>query len=595
MMSRLTSATGTLSKRFKIWRTIGSYVEKASESDTAMKIEVERNEISPPVFYPGSLTIIGLAVSTVGSNALSLVIPFFSMQVFDRVITTANLSTLAMLALIATLLLIIQIMVDGARSAALGKVAARIEFRLLTFVATTGRGRNYSRSGAFADLDLVKNAVSGTTAIALLDLPFCAIFFIALYWLHPILGLIAILSLVPMSVVGFLSYHSTHKLKNQSTEHNARALSLLHQTQSVPDVSSRFRTGPRLAEFIFRQRRTASSLTLRAAIRQGWCDAALRGLRATLQICILAAAAILVVNQDVNVGTLVGASMLFARALAPVERLLAVGPGLKTVFLAGSHLSRSKLAYDKQVMAMPLPDLVGDVSFHEVSIHSETGRKIIDGVNLTLRKGTLTVIVGPEGAGKSSLLKALVGAQALTAGCIRIGGTNLMDIAPEQLEDEIGYLADDARLISASAAQTISRMREGADAKSILRAASMAGAHERIQLFPSGYQTLIGPSGHFISTGEQQRLLLARAFYQQPKLVVLDEPMVALDESGCAAVFAALEELRHSGSTIIVASRHPRFIQLMDRLIMLENGKITHDRTGAEVMEFTSLRMAARQ
>ena len=545
-------------------------------------------------FRIGSLQITLLLVLTFGSNFLSLVLPLFSMQIFDRVIPTANLSTLAWLGLIAISFLVCHLIVDGTRAAALSRIATCVEFRLLAFTATSGRARNGSRAGVFSEIDLIKTAISGTTAIAVLDAPFCIIFFLALYWLHPALGTIALLSPIPLSFVGFLCHRSTRKLRRQSAEHNARALSLLHQAQSLSDVSSASSTGRSLARFIASQRRIASELTLGAAEKQGWCDAALRGLRGILQVCVLAAAALLVINQDVNAGTIVAASMLFARALAPIERLLAVGPGLRNILLACSHLSAGKRAYDRRTIPVTLPNLGGDISLHDVSIRSDAGRAILDGVSLTLAEGTITVIVGPEGAGKSTLLRALVGAQDLTAGCIRIGGTNLKDIAPEQLGNEIGYLADDASLMSASAAQTITRMTD-ADPKAFLRAAIMAGAHEQIQLFPSGYQTLVGPGGHPTSAGERQRLLLARAFFGQPKLVVLDEPMTNLDEKGSGAVFTAIEDLKRSGSTIIIASRHPRFLYLMDRFLLIEDGKVKHDAVGDKIAEYSVPRMAANQ
>ena len=553
-----------------------------------------QNDAPASPFHLGFLQVTLLLILTFGSNFLSLVLPLFSMQIFDRVIPTANLSTLAWLGLIAISFVVCHLVVDGTRAAALSRIAARVEAKLLAFTATSGRARNGSRAGVFSEIDLIRTAISGTTAIAVLDAPFCIIFFLALYWLHPVLGAIALLSPIPLSVIGFVCHRSTHKLRGQSAEHNARALSLLHQSQSLSDVSSASGTGQSLARFIVSQRRTASKLTLGAAERQGWCDATLRGLRGILQVCVLAAAALLVIDQDLNAGAIVAASMLFARALAPIERLLAVGPGLRNILLACSHLSAGKRAYDKKVIPITLPNLGGNISLHDVSVRSETGRVILDGVNLTLAEGTITVIAGPEGAGKSTLLRALVGAQELTTGCVRIGGTNIKDIAPEQLGNEIGYLADDARLMSASAAQTITRMRD-ADPKAFMRAASMAGAHEQIQLFPFGYQTLVGPGGHPISAGERQRLLLARAFFGQPKLVVLDEPMTSLDEGGSGAVFAALEDLKKAGSTIIVASRHPRLVHLMDRLLLIEDGRVMYNATGGEIAEYSAPRVAAVQ
>ncbi|WP_292382178.1 ATP-binding cassette domain-containing protein, partial [Mesorhizobium sp.] len=225
-----------------------------------------------------------------------------------------------------------------------------------------------------------------------------------------------------------------------------------------------------------------------------------------------------------------------------------------------------------------LPDPAGAISAQDVFFMAPNARPgtepILKRLNFAIGAGEVLAIVGPSGAGKSTLARLLVGAAQPTGGSIRIDGADLGTWDESQLGKHVGYLAQEVELFPGSIAQNVARFDPEADDAAIVDAARRAQVHELILAQRDGYQTMIGPSDRALSGGERQRIGLARAFYGNPRFLVLDEPSSHLDGSGEAALEAALSAARTAGVTVIVITHQPSIAAACDRVMLLRGGMI---------------------
>jgi ABC-type protease/lipase transport system fused ATPase/permease subunit len=194
-------------------------------------------------------------------------------------------------------------------------------------------------------------------------------------------------------------------------------------------------------------------------------------------------------------------------------------------------------------------------------------------VSFTLQAGSGLGIIGPSASGKSSLARALTGVWRSVRGTIRLDGAALDQWSAEQLGPHVGYLPQDVELFDGTIALNIARFRADATAESILQAAKAAGVHDMILQLPKGYETQIGEGGAALSAGQRQRIGLARALFNDPFLIVLDEPNSNLDAEGEAALQRAMLGLRERGGIVVVIAHRPSALAAVDHVLVLADGQ----------------------
>ncbi|OSJ13531.1 hypothetical protein BST63_16420 [Bradyrhizobium canariense] len=202
-----------------------------------------------------------------------------------------------------------------------------------------------------------------------------------------------------------------------------------------------------------------------------------------------------------------------------------------------------------------------------------SGREILSGVSFRIAAGEALAIVGPNGAGKTSLLRALVRDWKPRHGRIWIEGKAVDELDERALSRQIGYLPQRFRLFGGSIAQNICRF-DSIEAKAVIAAARDAGVHDEIILMPDGYETRVGARGMILSTGQEQRIALAKALYRDPLLVVLDEPGSSLDNNGRDALAAAITRLKARRAVVVVASNNVSIVANCDKVLLLNQGKV---------------------
>jgi len=293
------------------------------------------------------------------------------------------------------------------------------------------------------------------------------------------------------------------------------------------------------------------------------------------QSAVLALGAFLVIEQEASFGVIIAASILSARALQPIEQVVANWRGFVAARQGWGRLSAALARFPEPArpMALPAPRARLEVERLAVAPPGATRATVAD-VTFQLAAGSGLGIIGPSGAGKSSLARAIIGAWAPASGRVRLDGADLDQWNADELGRHVGYLPQDVELFSGTIADNIARFQPDADADAIVAAARTAGVHDMILRLPGGYSAEIGEGGSTLSAGQRQRIGLARALYGQPFLVVLDEPYSNLDAEGDAALTQAILAVRLRGGIVLIVAHRPAALEGVDQVLTLLNGTV---------------------
>ena len=210
---------------------------------------------------------------------------------------------------------------------------------------------------------------------------------------------------------------------------------------------------------------------------------------------------------------------------------------------------------------------------------------ILQDISFTVNPGEVLAIIGPSASGKSTLAKIMVGVWKAYSGTVRLDGGEIYRWNRDDFGNHVGYLPQGIELFGGSIKQNIARMAEDSDPEEVIKAAKLAGAHEMILGLPEGYDTDIGAGGANLSGGQRQRIGLARSFYGNPKMVILDEPNANLDEVGEKALSNALLYAKDRKIAVVVISHRPSVLSVADKILILQNGRVAAFGTAAEIQE----------
>ncbi|WP_150287114.1 type I secretion system permease/ATPase [Rhabdaerophilum calidifontis] len=514
-------------------------------------------------------------------NLLALTGSLFMLQVYDRVLTSRSVPTLVALAVIAALLYAFQGILDIIRSRLLVRMGSRVDQILgarvyaVTLALPLRGGRSGDGLQPLRDLDTIRAFLAGQGPVAILDLPWMPVYLALVFALHPALGLLAsagALLLVALTIATeILSRGPARRSQGEAVRRQALAVA----GQRNAEVLRAMGFGHRLAARWLGVNARHLAAQEQASDVTGGLSATSKVLRALLQSALLAAGAWLTIAGELSGGAMIASSIIASRALAPIELAIANWKS----FLGGRE-SRKRLATLLAAVPdgpdpMPLPAPRRDLSVEGLSVAPPGAtRPMVQNVSFQLQAGQGLGLIGPSAAGKSSLVRALVGAWPAMRGAVRLDGAALEQWDPAALGRHIGYLPQDIELFDGTVAENIARFDEATEPAAIIAAAQAAGLHETILHLPEGYSTRIGEGGSALSAGQRQRLGLARALYGDPFLVVLDEPNSNLDAEGEAALTRAIRGVRERGGILIVVAHRPSAIAAVDLVGIMAQGML---------------------
>jgi ATP-binding cassette subfamily C protein/ATP-binding cassette subfamily C protein EexD len=553
------------------------YGEKPAETVLSKAVAACRTQLAAVAVFSGMV------------NLLQLTVSLYMMQVFDRVLSTRSLDTLYYLTAIAMFALLVMAVLDGLRGQVMQRIAGWVEGKtapeaFLRAIESQLRNRPY-RMEALRDLAVCRGWLGSPASLTLFDVPWVPIYLAVIFMLHPTLGWIALIGAGMLFLLTLANEWATGALVRQAStgamSSQRRAESMVRNAEVIdsmgmaPAVMQRWREG------------LGSSLPLqeRAADRAAILLSLTRFFRLAVQVAVLGIGALLVLEQQLTSGASIAASIIMGRALAPVEQMIGGWKQLVQARQAYRRLLAFLSLPRMRPPGMALPEPTGRVAAERVTF-GFPGQPvaIIKGVSFNLAAGESLAVIGPSAAGKTTLIRLLIGTLQPSAGTVRLDGADVFTWMREDFGKYVGYLPQDVELFDGSVLTNIARMAES-EPEAVFEAAKLAGCHEMILRLPQGYDTEIGDGGQHLSGGQRQLIGLARAMFGNPKMVVLDEPNSNLDGDAEQALIRGIEELKRRGTTVILVSHRPTLVQGVDKVLLMRDGAVEAFGPRAEVLK----------
>jgi PrtD family type I secretion system ABC transporter len=508
-----------------------------------------------------------------------LAAPLYMLQVIDRVLRSGSGETLVLLTVMACFAVLVMSVLDTLRSAIAMRLGSWLNEHLgPVYMESNVRAQlraDYSGMQAMHDLGELQSFIAHQGMAAFFDFPWVPVFVAIMWFMHPLLGTIALLSAATLFILSIANDFATRKPSERANEAQIEAMHIADVTFRNAEVIGAMGMLPVMIGRWRAINAVVSEGYRIAGEKAGHILSITKFVRYSVQIAVLGTGAWLVVQNTITTGTMIAASILLGRALAPVE--MAIG-GWKSFISARLAYHRLKLHlqdYPPEQQRTLLPNPTGQLSVVNLGYWvPASGHVILRDISFDVSPGQVLAVVGESGAGKSTLCRLLVGLTEPSSGAVLLDGSPLGHWRRDQLGRNIGFLPQDVELFPGTIRENIARMNV-ADDDSTLDAAIRSYAHPIIQKLPQGYETVIGDGGLRLSGGQRQRVGLARALFGMPRLIVLDEPNANLDHAGEAALAKALQEMKQHGCTIIIVGHRPSTLEQADKILVMNDGTMT--------------------
>jgi ATP-binding cassette subfamily C exporter for protease/lipase len=513
-------------------------------------------------------------------NILMLVPSLYMLQVYDRALPSGNGMTLLMLTLIVLFLFVMMGIFEYVRSMMVIRIGKQLDATLNDRIYTAAFEANLRNNSTDAgqmlgDLTTVRQFLTGSALFAFFDAPWFPIYLLVITLFNGWLGLFALAAVLLLIALAVLNQVKTNALLTMASRFSIesgvaastglRNAEVIEAMGMLPALRQRWKS---LHNKFLDTQRVASE-------RAANIGAITKVVRIALQSLVLGLGGWLAIGGHISAGMMIAGSILLGRTLAPIEQIVNVWKSWSGAKLAYLRLVKLLDAFPPRSVGMSLPRPHGHLRVEQITANMSTASTpvLLQGVDFQLAPGDVLGVIGASGSGKTTLARLLVGVWPVSEGHIRLDEANIFQWNKDQLGSAIGYLPQDIELFAGTVAENIARFQE-VDPQKVLAAAKLAGVHELILHFPSGYSTVLGHGGNGLSGGERQRIALARALYGDPALLVLDEPNANLDEAGELALNQAIMQLRTAGKTVVLISHRPQLIATTTHLLLLNDGKM---------------------
>jgi len=525
------------------------------------------------------IALLGIALFSGVINLLYLAPSIYMLQVYDRVLASRSEFTLIVLTVLTVGLFGLMAFLENVRSAVLIRVGNALDEMLSKRVFTAAFERNLrlgsgNASQAMTDLTQLRQFATSNGLFAFLDAPWFPIYIVVIYFFHPWLGTFSLLAAAILIVMTVVSDRSSKTplaesnqaamASNQYVNSNLRNAEVIEAMGMLPNLMQRWY---KLQSKMLERQSFASD-------RAGTTVAVTKMLRLTLQSGILGLGAYLVLKGQATGGIMIAASILMGRALAPVELLIGSWKGFVSARASYQRLVELLGEHPVREQGMPLPRPKGVLVAENVYVTPPRAQAaVLKGLNFAFGPAEVIGVIGPSASGKSTLARTMVGVWPAQVGKVRLDGVDIYQWNKFEVGPAVGYLPQDVELFDGTIAENICRFGE-VDSEKIIAAAQACGLHDMILHFPIGYDTRIGESGGVLSGGQRQRIALARAIYDTPSFIVLDEPNSNLDDLGEIALVNAVLEMKRRGSTVVLITHRTSVLRAVDKLMLLRDGQM---------------------
>lgn len=509
-------------------------------------------------------------------NMLNLTFPIYMLSIYDRVLASYSMPTLITITVVALFALMTFGLLDFLRSRLLVMVGVDMDRSLSrpVLAAMLKDASSLQKSGysqGLRDVNVLRNYFAGSAVFAFFDTPWVPIYLAIIYFLHPLMGMVATAGAIVTIVLGICQEILTRKRLQQANMVNGQAQGFINASLRNSEAVRSMGMLSGVVDHWQRKNDEVIKLQTVASRHAGSIQSLMKTVSMSMQVIIYGTGAYLTLHNECTAGIMISSSIIMGRALGPINQAMATWR--QTVDARGSYNRLDALVKairPDSPMELPDPDGKLDVEGATLVI---SGRYILRNITFSLQPGEIMGLIGPSAAGKTSLCRVLLGIWPSMGGKVRLCGADVFQWDQEHLGKFVGYLPQDVELFTGTISENIARLGE-VDSEKVIEAAKKAGVHDLILHLPNGYDTGIGEAGQILSGGQRQRVGLARALYDNPKLVVLDEPNSNLDDAGEKALMQTLDQLKKEGTTTIVVSHKPTLLANVDKVLMMKAGQV---------------------
>jgi ATP-binding cassette subfamily C protein len=541
-------------------------------------------------------SLIAVGLFSIAINVLMLTVPLYMIQVFDRVLSSGSVDTLIMLSVVALGALVLFGIFDLLRNMILARTGAQLESALggpllaASIINRTKGDRTEAQS--LRDLAQLRAFLSGPVVVSMFDVPVIPFYVLVVFLIHPSLGAMMTAGAVVLFLLAIANQMVSKTPLDVQNRHAMAALSTAQSLVRNAEVIHAMSMFPQSVAAWGRENAQSVRAMITASNRSAFMQSLSKVFRLCLQIGLLGYGAWLVLQHELTAGMIFAATLVGARALAPVESAISGWQAFVQARAAHKRVQATLRTAGDFTPRAALPEPRGEIAAERLAYVPRPGAKpVLKGLSFRIAAGEMVGVVGPTGAGKSTLARLLVGAMPPTSGTVRLDGGDLANWDRDQLGAHVGYLPQDVELFPGSIADNIARLDPEASTDGVIEAAKLANVHDLIMRLPEGYETMIDPAGFELSGGQRQRIALARAFFGAPCFIVLDEPNASLDADGEYALMQALVAAKERGVTTIVIAHRPSLVEVVDRILVLREGGIEMYGPRADVL--SKIRQAA--
>ncbi|RDD29279.1 type I secretion system permease/ATPase [Prosthecochloris sp. ZM] len=532
------------------------------------------------------------------ANLLMLTPTIYMLQVYDRVLVSRNELTLLVLTMLMVSFFGVIALAEWLRSRLLVRIGIRLDGMLGSLVFHAGfseylKNARLDTVRTFTDLTNIRQFLTGTGVTAFFDMPWTPVYVVVMFMLHPLIGWLGILFSLALGVTAWAGQAASARGIDAAADASLDAVTYVQsKLRNIEPLHAMGMILPLRERWIERYERALGAASAQHDHQQRQ-QSLTKFIRYSMQSLTLGAGALLVLNGEMSVGSMIAGNVLMSRALAPLDMMVSTWKQFVQAKGGFFRLEALLAGYTMPERVEQSQELQGRIRVENLSATAAEGRvPVLHGLNTSFQPGELVALIGPSGSGKSTFARSLLGIWPETT------GTVLIDSIPVSLWDRSmigpmsGYLPQDVELFDGTFAENIARFGD-LDADRVIEAATMSGIHEMILRFPKGYDTQIGMGGSMLSGGQRQRVALARALYGNPSILVLDEPNANLDEAGERALNRALRARADAGKTVVVVTHRPSVLNLADRIMVMHEGHISLDGPRDDVMKTMIARKTA--
>ncbi len=513
-------------------------------------------------------------------NILMLTGSLYMLQVYDRVLTSGSVPTLVALTAIVFIIYVYYGFLEYVRARILVRIGRRAEETLRTRVFNTVaqlamRKQGNAGSQPINDLYTIRQYLGGQGPLAFLDMPWVPVYMFVVFLLHWVLGVASVFAALTILIIALLSEFRTRKPLQEATMASTKAALMTEEARRNAEAMHALGMRDAMRNRWEKVQQQALDQQTLANDAGGGLAGASRVIRLMVQSGMLGLGAYLAIKGEISPGGIIAGSIIMSRALAPIEQAVATWQQFLGFRKARERLARVLELVPAENIPMPLPHPNGLLEVDNLTVVVQGVEKpLLQGVTFSVQPGTGLGVIGPTGAGKSTLARALMGLLPVARGTVRLDGATHDQRTNEQFGQLVGYLPQEVQLFDGTVAENISRFAAEMNPDMVVNAAKMANVHELVMRLPNGYDTQLGENGSRLSVGQRQRVALARALYGDPVLLIMDEPNSNLDAEGESALVNAIRQSMQRGASVVVIAHRPSALAAIKDIMVLSEGRV---------------------